>query len=159
MDNEVAPKEKRARKDVDYNEDETLTVATSKKGSASLYQPSDASDDSDTHLTPFVSKEVKNKSKPRQPNKTDALWIDAADNVILCGQQSLHCHNTGNLLFRDYVHAAVFLFFKFGNSPIYQREYMVDEIYSKLKNHEWRKLEDKTQQLTDYEIRKKSEKR
>ena len=125
------------------------------KARSSIYVASSDSDDSDTTVAKSVAKKPSFASKTRQPNKTDVLWKGVTDNVILCGQKSLHCHNTGNLLFRDYIHAAVLLFYKFGNTSLYDKEYVVDEIYSKLMNHEWRKLEDKTQQLNVSEIKRK----
>ena len=64
------------------------------------------------------------------------------DNIIYCGQQSLHCHNVGNVVFKNYIHAAVVLNLKFGNlkRTNYDKKKSVAEISKKLESYEWRKL-------------------
>ena len=54
-----------------------------------------------------------------------------ADNVLFCGQQSLHCKNTGNLLFKDYIYAAILLDFMFNGDKCYDKKKSVNEIIEK----------------------------
>ena len=98
------------------------------------------------------------KSKQRTNNKKNTGDHDSiesvADDVIFCGQKSVHCFNVGNVLFKNYVQAAVILDFKFeGNTRSrYDRKYSILEINEKLKHHEWRKLGADNEQLTEEEI-------
>ena len=121
MDKKLVPPDRHPIQHLDSSEDKGALQSTGdgKEATSSIYVANSDSDDSDTTIAKSVAKKPSIASKTRQPNKTDVLWKGVADNVILCGQESLHCHNTGNLLFRKYVHAAVLiLFYKFGNTAL-----------------------------------------
>ena len=108
---------------------------------------SDSSDEEET-LNKKYSKIVKNYEHGsgddiEMNDNKDAFDLEhIPDNVIFCGQQSLHCHNVGNEVFKSYVHAAVVLDFKCGGKKRsrYNKKNSVAEIMEKLKDYDWRKL-------------------
>ena len=84
-----------------------------------------------------------------------AMWHLVLDKVILCGKRSLHRQNRGNLLFRDFIAAAVLLHQKFSHDNSYNKEYSLSEIRSKLKGFKWQKMEKVGELLSEAEINTK----
>ena len=148
---------KRNRKVIDYRaEDITLDPNNaSVKDVVSTYIPSSGSDDIETNRKAKKKTTANTTTKNPPSCKPDLIWMNVADYVILCGQKSLHCYNVRNNLFCNYLHATVLLHFKFKNHVLFNREYAIDEIFSKLKDYEWQKMDDDGQFLTQSEIKMK----
>ena len=127
---------------VDYKEDGTIVSETNTSHEhASTYKPHSESDDEEV-VNDIHSKKMKFSSKTNIESVEELpLWRIVTNEVILCGKRSLHCKNVGNNLFRDYVAAAVLLDVKFETNKSYNKEFFLAEIYEKLKNFEWRKME------------------
>ena len=99
------------------------------------------------------SRTTKNYAKKMTKDDTDQpLWKNVNGNTILCGQISLHAKNVGNILFRDYVHAAAVHHFQHRGSQRYTRMSVVDEIRNKFKSYQWHKKDDNYKKLTNAEI-------
>ena len=123
--------------------------------SGSLYINSSSSDDEDSSAGNQPTTVKKVKILKANYSNTPILWQNVHDNVILCGKRSLHCQNKGNLLFRDLISSAIVLHFKFENALDYNKEISIDEIYEKLKDHEWLKMDEGNCELSHAEIKVK----
>ena len=146
-----------AKKKVDYaelTEGDSVAADTSViSGATSVYRPPSSSDEDDS-LQVTVDKQKVNKKKTND-NPTIPEWSLVADDVILCGQQTLHFQNKGNTLYKDYVHAAAVLHFARAHYAAFNKKKIVTEIFEKLKGHKWTKMNDNKDLLSLAEIRTK----
>ena len=140
---------------VPYKEDDTtvLTEATTAQDNKSSFNKYCFRAEKDVAVATKQSKERRTYlPKIKCVGGKLPMWVQVADNVILCGKRFLHCQNIGNIRFREYIAAAIVLHFRYQDDKTYNKEYSLCEIVDKFKNYEWRKLENEGEFLTECEI-------
>ena len=94
-------------KDINYKDDSsTDSKNDDNEDNVSEYVPSIVSGKSANHAGKKHCIVTTQKNIGLQWNKNKPSWQQVSDNVVLCGKQSLHCQNPGNITFREYVNAA-----------------------------------------------------
>ena len=83
------------------------------------------------------------------------MWNNVANNVILCGQNTLRCDNDGNVLFKQLIFAAVVLHHLYNDHEVYDKINSKEEIYNTLQTHIWVKIQPFGKRLTKEEIKLK----
>ena len=77
------------------------------------------------------------------------------DNVVLCGKNTLHCKNKGNLLFKDYINSAIVPCLKYRYDTRFNRSGIVEEIINVFSGYVWIKLGHNKERLPKDQIRRK----
>ena len=144
------------RKTVNYDErtegDSVSAGISAISGATSVYRPPSSSEEDDSLHLGVTKKIGGNKTND---NPTIPLWTTVADDVILCGQQTLHYKNKGNLLYRDYVHACAVAHFARAHYAAFSKKKVITEVFDKLKGYKWTKMNDNNDLLSQGEIRTK----
>ena len=124
MTRNLRNKEERVSKRDNLKEDDSVSgyLPGGSEDSVSAYVPSPTSEEDDT-LNISSSKVDNVAGVARGGNAyVEEAVEEVPDNVIICGQRSLHCKNAGNLFFKDLIHAAVVLIFKHGGDVVFDKE-------------------------------------
>ena len=95
------------------------------------------------------------KKQIGKKGKVHKTMTNIADDVILCGQNTLRCENAGNVFFKELIFAAVVLHHLYNEHEVYDKMDSEEEIYSTLRKHKWVKIVPFGQRLTVDEIKLK----